>query len=1011
MPIIKRIPLHGSVGGTLKYITQDYKTENGNYVSSLNCGVATAEKEMEMYLRKFHKDNENSTNGKARTGYHIVQSFALEDDVTPEQAHEIGAELMNRLYPNYQSVIATHIDRIHVHNHIVMSSIDMITGKKLDDTLSDKDGSLYRLREESNKIAIENNLTPSKEPKITTYKKRSYSYKSPSLINSIKKIIEYLLKTTKSIKEFISGFTSRNFEVRDENEISVKYKTSKHFTLLDKIDNGVYKKENLEKYYELGAPQYNGEPLIKYFPNSNYIKEADKVLSKDIFDLIRFKEKNITQQFLISNVVLKKYFEKLENNKKITKENNLSVDTMNDIFAALDKEFYEQNNDFFMDENYFIEDAIENYNNDDISKEEVVPDVLNESEFFNDSKKSNNANNYIIIVDKNILEKYFIESSLIENEKEKTLENSIAYNKNIPFVTNKQLFYLILDNDDFKETLIENMINYQMLFDNKDRKNKKINDMFANYYWVENNLLFNDNEIINMFKDKINNIKDEIKQLKKKKDSTKDTEDNKKIENKIFILNSQLNYLNVKQKEVINLMLHKNLTNESEIMELNFETLKEEIGESNKNNSKLKIKLNEFQQKEINQHLNNYLKYKNIERKIISLNNVSNDKNSSTNLKKVEDFIALIYEDELKKYQAAVNDVKKDFNLYLNGNDNLKNNFSNIFEVITTPKLKKEFQNNLKELLKIRSQANRGSNKEKSKQERNIKRIKLLNEFSSLNNGNLLKKYFEETKEKLDDETKEYSTYSLKDFKNTNVENFDIDPVKFKNDIYFAIELNKNNKNNKDKKIHLVPLKNIIFIPNDYKIIDEDLKNILNDFEISNKTDNENSQQNNKISSNSGEKNNYLTEEKVFIDELENLFDDIDDYLYNDEELFFVNDESYLKNKQNKNIVQDYNVETKKEMEIKNKIENFDIKILIGKYNNYLKINYQDYKNNLLSEDKNSEEENDEGKNIYLKILNSDTSFEFETGNELIDEVINQELIEQDSERNKKEMKNNFELY
>lgn len=1009
MPIIKRIPLHGNVGGTINYITQDYKTENGNYVSSLNCGVATAEKEMEMYLRKFHKDNENSTNGKARTGYHIVQSFALEDDVTPEKAHEIGVELMKRLYPNFQSVIATHIDRVHVHNHIVMNSIDMITGKKIDDTLSDKDGSLYRLREESNKIALENNLTPSQEPKITTYKKRNYSYKSPSLINSIKKIIEYLLKTTKSIKEFISGFTSRNFEVRDNKEISVKHKTSKHFTLLDKIDNGVYKKENLEKYFELGAPQYNGEPLIKYFPDSNYFKETDKALSKDIFDLIRFKEKNITQQFLISNIVLKKYFEKIKNNKEIVEENNLNKDAINNVFAALDKEFDGQNNDFFIDENYFNEDTFEISKDNDDFKEEVVPDVLNESDFFNNSSNDNNLKNYIIIVDKNILEKYFIHNSIINNVNSSA--NTIVYNKNIPFATNKQLFYLILDNDILKEILTENMINYKMLFDNKDRKNKKINDMFVNYYWVEDNLLFNNNEITNMFKDKINNIKFEIKQLEETKNKST-TENSKDTENKLFILHSQLNYLNITQKEIYNLMLHKNLTNENELIELNFETLKKEIGEENKNNSDLKIKLNEFQQKEITQHINNYLKYKDIEKKINNLNNGFNNKNSNINSRRIEDFITLIYKEEFEKYQLAVNVLKKDFNLYLNENNYFKNNSSDVFEIITNSQLKKEFQKNLKELLKISSQANRVSNKEKSIQERNIKRIKLLNEFSFLNSKNIFDDILKESQRINDGETKKYSIYSLEDFKNTNVENFDIDLIKFKNEIYFTIEPNGNNMN---KKIHLVPFKNIIFIPNDYKMINEDLKN------ISNKNDGEELQQNNKLDTITEEKNIFLMEEKVFIDEFENLFDDIDDYLYNDEKIFATDNGLHLKSNQNKNndesneeknknIKQEYNFENGKEIETKNKIDNFDIRILIEGYNNYLKINYQDYKKNLSNENKNSEENNEE-KNIYLNFLSDDTKYEFESGNELIDEVINQELIEQDSKRNKKETKNNFELY
>ena len=70
MPIIKRKALHGDIGASLNYITQDNKTDNQTLVSSNNCGVATAKEEMEMVRRKFHQDtnDKNDRVGYIRTG-------------------------------------------------------------------------------------------------------------------------------------------------------------------------------------------------------------------------------------------------------------------------------------------------------------------------------------------------------------------------------------------------------------------------------------------------------------------------------------------------------------------------------------------------------------------------------------------------------------------------------------------------------------------------------------------------------------------------------------------------------------------------------------------------------------------------------------------------------------------------------------------------------------------------------------------------------------------------------
>lgn len=91
--------------GTLKYITRRDKIrhENAWLATGFNCTVATSYVEMMLTKEQYKKDN-------GRYFYQFVQSFAADEKVTPEQAHEIGLEFAAKQFPNYEVVVATHCD-------------------------------------------------------------------------------------------------------------------------------------------------------------------------------------------------------------------------------------------------------------------------------------------------------------------------------------------------------------------------------------------------------------------------------------------------------------------------------------------------------------------------------------------------------------------------------------------------------------------------------------------------------------------------------------------------------------------------------------------------------------------------------------------------------------------------------------------------------------------------------------------------------------------------------------
>lgn len=95
------------------------------YASFLNLSSGeTAAAEM-MATKQKHGKTEG------RLGYHVIQSFSPDDHITPEQAHEIGVRYAKELFGDYEVVIGTHVDRSHVHNHIVLNSVSCADGRKV----------------------------------------------------------------------------------------------------------------------------------------------------------------------------------------------------------------------------------------------------------------------------------------------------------------------------------------------------------------------------------------------------------------------------------------------------------------------------------------------------------------------------------------------------------------------------------------------------------------------------------------------------------------------------------------------------------------------------------------------------------------------------------------------------------------------------------------------------------------------------------------------------------------
>ncbi len=134
----------------ITYAANPEKTEQLFFTSAINCeSCETAFAEMQATKQRFGKLG-------GVVGYHFIQSFAP-GEVTPEQAHAIGMEFARRLFGDrYEVVIGMHLDKAHLHNHVVVNSVSFVDGKKYHSS----PGSYYfEVRSTSDTLCRENDLS------------------------------------------------------------------------------------------------------------------------------------------------------------------------------------------------------------------------------------------------------------------------------------------------------------------------------------------------------------------------------------------------------------------------------------------------------------------------------------------------------------------------------------------------------------------------------------------------------------------------------------------------------------------------------------------------------------------------------------------------------------------------------------------------------------------------------------------------------------------------------------
>ena len=209
----------------IAYILNPEKTDEKLLVSSYGCASETAAREFEWTRKIAEQKWMNPVRIIAR---HVIQSFEI-GEVTPELAHEIGKQFADEILGGkYEYVLTTHIDKDHVHNHLIFNAVDFVdyhaykSYKRI----------YYDMREVSDRLCKENGLSviPPSQNKGMSYKEYTEAKRGTSWKQKLKQTIDRLIITAKDYDDFLRLMQEAGYEIKPGKYISFRAEGQERFT-------------------------------------------------------------------------------------------------------------------------------------------------------------------------------------------------------------------------------------------------------------------------------------------------------------------------------------------------------------------------------------------------------------------------------------------------------------------------------------------------------------------------------------------------------------------------------------------------------------------------------------------------------------------------------------------------------------------------------------------------------------------------------------------------------------
>ena len=256
MAVTKIKAIRGTLSKAIAYILNPEKTDEKLLVSSYGCASETAAREFEWTRKIAEQKGMNPVRIIAR---HVIQSFEI-GEVTPELAHEIGKQFADEILGGkYEYVLTTHIDKDHVHNHLIFNAVDFVdyhaykSYKRI----------YYDMREVSDRLCKENGLSviPPSQNKGMGYKEYTEAKRGTSWKQKLKQTIDRLVITAKDYDDFLRLMQEAGYEIKTGKYISFRAKGQERFTRSKTIGEN-YTEERIKERIAGRTPRRNRRQTV-----------------------------------------------------------------------------------------------------------------------------------------------------------------------------------------------------------------------------------------------------------------------------------------------------------------------------------------------------------------------------------------------------------------------------------------------------------------------------------------------------------------------------------------------------------------------------------------------------------------------------------------------------------------------------------------------------------------------------------------------------------------------------
>ena len=215
--------------------------------------------------------------GKAVLAHHLIQSFSPEDDLTPEQVHEIGRKtILEFTGGKHEFIVATHVDKAHIHNHIIVNSTNLTTGKALNWKIikqqngKNKDKTKELFEKVSDKISSEYGAKIIEKSPKNSHKKYTLWETESLYKKKIKSRLDFLLDHSSSIDDFLEKAEALN--------VSVDF--SKKWTTYRLLDEPQIKNTRSRSLLKSDPTKYNYEKIIERLKENKNVLTLEKVVAR-----------------------------------------------------------------------------------------------------------------------------------------------------------------------------------------------------------------------------------------------------------------------------------------------------------------------------------------------------------------------------------------------------------------------------------------------------------------------------------------------------------------------------------------------------------------------------------------------------------------------------------------------------------------------------------------------------------------------------------------------------------